>query len=200
MNYKVVGSLGLIILSTLVSQAQGRFEVTPNFGYRWGGDLETSRGEILGLNDGRSYGICLDYSPNADDDIKLEVLWSRQESGVNLGQFGLGQVDVTVDEFMIGGLIQGRYGKLYGHLTGLMGATLFSPDDSESDARFSLSLGGGVKYYLFKNLALRADVRGYCNIIEGDGTFIYIGGITIAQFSGSTMWQGEVTGGLTLAF
>ena len=46
----------------------------------------------------------------------------------------------------------------------------------------------------------QASLRGYCTVVESDSVFISTGGTTVAYFSGSAVWQGEVSGGITLAF
>jgi len=199
MKLGMVAFVGCLLVSALDAHGQGRFEISPFYGYRWGGDFETAGGEKLGLQAGKAYGLSFDYS--AGPDLKFELLWSRQESSVDLHDVGgFNQLGVTVDEFQIGGVLETTYGRLHPYITGLLGASLFGPDDSDSEVRFSLSIGGGVKFFLFKNLALRADIRGYCTIVESDSAFISHGGVTLVRFSGSTMWQGEVSGGITLAF
>ena len=193
-----------LVISTLHAQdeqAPTRFEISPFYGYRWGGGLETTTGQELGFQDGRAYGLALDYSPLHSQDVKLELLWSRQESGVDLHGFdGLHHIGMTVDEFQIGGVLETGRDRLRAYITGLLGATLFGPDDADSEVRFSLSIGGGVKFFLLRNLALRADLRGYCTVVDSESAFISVGGVTVAHFSGSSLWQGEVTGGVTLAF
>lgn len=201
MQTKVIALLTCWLVSVLGAEAQGVFEISPQFGYRWGGDLETERGESLTLKDGTAYGLALDFSPARDSDLKFELLWSRQEGGVEYPRLGgTTRFDMTVDEVMIGGVLEQSQGRLHGHVTGLLGATMFNPEGGETEVKFSLSIGGGLKYFLFKNLALRADVRGYCNIVESESAFLYVGGITVARFSGNTLWQGEATAGFTLAF
>ena len=199
MKLKAVACAGGLLVFAIAGHAQGTFEISPFYGYRWGGDFETAGGEKLGLQAGKAYGLSFDYT--ASPDLKFELLWSRQESSVDLHDVGgFNTLGVTVDEFQIGGVLETTYGRLHPYITGLLGATLYGPDDSDSEVRFSISLGGGVKFFLFKNLALRADIRGYCTVVESDSAFISSGGVTLVRFSGSTMWQGEVSGGITLAF
>jgi hypothetical protein len=199
MKLKVAAFAANLLVLSLGAQAQGMFEISPFYGYRWGGDFETADGQKLGLQAGKAYGLSFDYTPSPD--LKLELLWSRQESSVDLHDVGaMNRLGVTVDEFQIGGVLETTYGRLHPYITGLLGATLYGPDDSDSEVRFSISLGGGAKFFLFKNLALRADIRGYCTVVQSDSAFISSGGVTLVRFSGSTMWQGEVSGGITLAF
>jgi hypothetical protein len=190
-----------VLLSTVGGRGQPLFEISPAYGYRWGGSFKTAGDQNLDLQDGRAYGLSLDYSPNRDADLKFELLWSRQDSSFNLnGAQGSNRVGMTVDEFQIGGVLETTYGRLHPYITGLLGASLFGPQGSDSEVRFSLSIGGGVKFFLLRNLALRGDLRGFCTVVESDGAFISSGGVTLVRFSGSTLWQGEITGGLTLAF
>ena len=190
-----------LLLSTLSLRGQPLVEISPAYGYRWGGGVKTTDGQDLNFQDGRAYGLSLDYSPNRDSDLKFELLWSRQDSGINLDNaHGLNHLGLTVDEFQIGGVLETTYGRLHPYITGLLGASLFGPQGNDSEVRFSLSIGGGVKFFLLRNLAFRADLRGFCTVVESDSAFIYAGGVTIAHFSGSTLWQGEITGGLTVAF
>ncbi len=190
-----------LFVCTLSGFAQGMFEISPQYGYRWGGDFESATGGKLNLKDARAYGLSLNFDPHHDADLRYELLWSRQESGVDFqGPAGPTHLKVTVDEFQIGGVLGTSQGRLHEYITGLAGATLFGPQGNDSEVRFSLSIGGGVKFYLFRNLALRADVRGFCTLVESDSAFISSGGVTLIRFSGDTMWQGEISGGITLAF
>ena len=190
--------LGLLLLSCLGAQAQGiAVELSPFYGYRFGGSLLSSTGEDLDLEAGQAYGLSLDFGPR-DSDMKFELLWSHQESGVD--SEGLGHLDVTVDEFMFGGIYEMGQGRFREYFTGMLGASVFEVPGSDPEAYFALSIGGGVKYYVLKNLALRIDLRGYCNIVQSEGAFISSGGYTVAYFSADTLWQGEISAGLTLSF
>jgi len=176
------------------------FEISPFYGYRFGGSLQSSTGESLSLKAGPSYGLALDVGPR-DSDMKFELLWSRQESGVDFNGLGnLREMDVTVDEFMFGCIYERGQGKFHEYYTGLVGATVFGPDGGDSTAYFGIEVGGGVKYFVLKNLALHVDLRGFCNFVETQGAVFSSGGYTVAYFSGSLLWQGEVSAGLTLSF
>ena len=183
------------------SQAMQRFGISPFYGYRWGGGLETVNGQNINFEDGRAYGLALDYSPLPSPDFKVELLWSRQDSGLDLhGLGGENRIRMTVDEFQIGAVVEKPTGRFHPYLGASLGASLFGPEGLDSEARFSLSIGGGLKFFLLKNLTLRADLRGYCTVVESDSAFISTGGVTVVHFHGSTLWQGEITGGVTLSF
>jgi hypothetical protein len=201
MYLRVIAIAGGLLLAALGVRAEVRLEISPHYGYRWGGSFETEDDQDVGLKGGQAYGLSIDFKPFRDSDLKYELLWSRQESGVDLEDtWQMGHIGVTVDEFQVGGVLEAHQGRLHEYITGLVGATLFGPEGADSEVRFSFSIGGGVKFFIFRNLALRADVRGYCNIVESDSVFISSGGQTVIYFSGTTMWQGEVSAGFTLAF
>src|SRR5262252_6837318 len=104
MKLGMVAFLGCLLVSSLGAHAQGTFEISPFYGYRWGGDFETAGGEKLGLQAGKAYGLSFDYT--ASPDLKFELLWSRQESSVDLHDVGgMNRLGVTVDEFQIGGVL-----------------------------------------------------------------------------------------------
>jgi len=200
MKMKCIGIAGFLFVSAIGLRAQS-FEISPFFGYRFGGTIENSRGESSDLKAAPAYGLSFDYSPYKNDSMKLELFWSRQDSQMDLGTVGgLEHMGLWVDVFQIGGVYESGQGRLHETVTALVGATVFSPEEGDVEARFSLSLGLGVKYFLSKNLALRADLRGYCTVVESEGAFISTGGNTVAYFSGSGFWQGEVSGGFTLSF
>jgi opacity protein-like surface antigen len=179
-----------------------RFEISPFYGYRFGGEVQNRyTGRTYSFEDSEAYGLFLDYAPRPNWPAKLELLWSHQDSSVNLqGLSGLGKVDLSIDQIQIGGSLERGNQHLRGYVSLLAGATHYSTDGYGSDTKFSLSLGGGVKYFLTRNLALRADLRGFCTIVNGSGGFISNGGSTTVVFSGSGVWQGEATLGVSLAF
>ena len=183
------------------SETPQRFGISPFYGYRWGGGLETVSGQEISFQDARAYGLALDYTPLHSPDFKLELMWSRQDSSLDFHGFGgENRVRMTVDEFLIGALVERPYGRFHPYLDALVGASLFGPEGMDSETRFSLSIGGGLKFFLLKNLALRADLRGYCTVVDSESAFISVGGVTVAHFHGSTLWQGEISGGVTLSF
>jgi hypothetical protein len=195
--------LPLCLAGLFVGTALGRdqvFEVTPLAGYRFGGEVEnTATGDKYSFADGPAYGLMLGFGPSGSE-MKVELLWSRQDSSVNLGNVGLGKVDLTVDQIQIGARAETGNDRLRQYVSGMAGATYFSTEDYGSDTKFSLGLGVGAKYFLFRNLAVSVDLRGFCTVVESEGSFLYYNGATVASFSGSTLWQGQASVAVTLAF
>jgi hypothetical protein len=178
-----------------------QFGISPLFGYRFGGDIQDPHTDkTFNFNDGPAYGLMLDYAP-VDYFGRFELLWSRQDTSVDFqGNQGLGNVDLTIDSLAVGG--EAEYGSetLRGYASAHVGATHYSSDGHGDDTRFSFDIGAGVKAFLTKNIYLRADLRGFCTVTDGQGSFIYANGVTVASFSGSTLWQGQVSAGVGYTF
>ncbi len=192
--------LGLALAGASRLQAQV-LEISPYYGYRFGGAVQNSlNGRTYGFQDAPAYGLFIDAGPT-NSDLKLELLWSRQDSRVDLeGLGGVGRVNLTIDQIQVGASGETGGKHLREYLSGLFGATYYSPEGFDTDLRFSLGLGGGVKYYFTPNIALRADLRGFCTFVDTSSAFISHNGTTVAAFSGSTIWQGQATLGVSIAF
>ena len=178
-----------------------RFGVSPFYGYRFGGEIQdTTTGTDYSLAAAPAYGLILDYAP-MDYYGRFEVLWSQQDSSVNFNNnYGLGKVGVLIDVIQVGGELEYGADRLRGYVSAHIGATHFSSDGYGASTKFSFGIGGGVKAFLTKNFYLRGDVRGFCTVTEGEASFIYVNGVTVASFSGSTLWQGQVSAGIGVTF
>lgn len=197
---RVIAVLSLTLLSLGSVQAQ-RFSVGPFYGYRFGGDVEsTATGESLKIQDNPSYGIFLDIDPG-DTGLKLELLYSRQETELDLSSVGAsGDQELDVHVFQVGGLQEIYDGKFRPYVAGYLGATWFDMPNLDDDLRFSFTLAVGANYYLTDNLGLRLDLRGIGTVVDGDGGFICVNGGCVASFEGDMLWQGEVSASIFLAF
>ena len=178
-----------------------RFGLSPFFGYRFGGELQDPNTDAkYSFKDGPAYGLILDYAP-MDYYGRFELLWSRQDSSVDFnGNNGLGKVDIAIDVIEVGGETEYGSKRLRGYVSAHVGATHFSSDGHGDDTRFSFDIGAGVKAFLTKNIYLRGDLRGFCTVTDAEGGFIYANGVTVASFSGSALWQGQVSAGVGFTF
>src|SRR5262245_39066240 len=178
-----------------------RFGISPFYGYRFGGEIQDANTATkYSFKDGPAYGLILDYAP-MDYYGRFELLWSRQDSSVDFqGNNLLGKVDITIDVIQVGGETEYGSESLRGYVSAHVGATHFSSDGYGDDTQFSFDIGAGVKAFLTKNIYLRADLRGFCVVTEAQGSFIYANGVTVASFSGSTLWQGQVSAGFGFTF
>ena len=171
-------------------------ELTPFAGFQYGGGFNTAGGRHVSLDAGLDYGGVLDI--RIRERWFLEALYSRQEAA--LGSDG-GPLEVTVERLM-GGLSEERGDgptKYFGVV--LLGATRFRPrlGDYTSNSNFTVALGLGFKHMLSRNLGLRGEARGFYVRTESGGGVFCAGGCLFV-FNSSGLWQGDLAGGLVLAF
>ncbi|HVU08309.1 MAG TPA: outer membrane beta-barrel protein [Verrucomicrobiae bacterium] len=178
-----------------------RFGISPFYGYRFGGDVQNpNTGANYDFKDSGAYGLFLDYAPK-DYFGRFELLWSHQDSSIDFhGDGGLGKVDLAIDVIQVGGVAEFGTDRFREYVSADIGATHYASDDHGDDTQFSFGVGGGIKAFITKNFYLRADIRGFCSVMDAQGGFIYANGITVATFSGSTLWQGQASVGVGLTF
>lgn len=177
-----------------------RVEIAPFYGFRTGGGFTyTVNGAAYDIKNTASFGGVVDVNLGHDN-FKLELLFSRQSSEVEAeGLFQPGLLDLTIDYYQAGvlqevGSDQGRF-----YIGVLAGVTRFAPDAFDSEVRFSMSVGAGIKLYPTRHVGLRLDARGYATFVSGSGGMFCSGGC-VFSYSGSSLWQGDFTGGIVFAF
>ena len=177
------------------------FGVSPFYGYRFGGEVEDpTTGVKYSFEDSSAYGLTLDFAPK-NYYGRFELLWSHQDSSLNFrGNNGLGKVDLTIDVVQAGSMLEFGSERFREYVSLHIGATHYSSAGHDSDTYFSFGIGAGVKAFITRNIYLRADLRGFCTVVEAEGSFMYANGITVATFSGSTLWQGQASVGVGITF
>jgi len=192
-----------------VANAAGpRFEVTPFVGYRMGGSFEqeateTSPARDADLDDGSSWGV--DLGLYRDGSSFYELLYSTQSTSMDSSDPTLSRVDVQTDYYHFGGtLLFADEQWMVPYLSLTAGATRFSADDYDSETKFSMSLGGGVRLPFNDHLAATLGLRGYLTFVDSDTNFLCVSGGEesgcLVKSSGSTYFQGEAQLGFTLRF
>ena len=198
----------LALLAALPARADGpRFEITPFGGYRIGGgfDVEDVDGNdrSVDLDNGGGWGV--DVVIYRDQTSFYELLYSTQEASLDSSDPQLGGVDVTTQYYHVGGTLlfaDERWAVPWLSLT--MGATEFSADGFDSDTKFSVSLGGGLRLPFSDNFAATLGMRGYLTFVDSNTKLLcYSGsesGGCLLKSEGSSFIQGEASLGVTLRF
>jgi opacity protein-like surface antigen len=175
-------------------------QITPFAGYAFGGSVrDTALEEKRSFDAALAYGGAIDFRLN--EGWQFELLYSRQPT--KLGG-GLGpSLDVTIERYLAG--IQEEKGEEGGPRwfgTFWLGATRFIPGVGgfDSETRFGGGVGLGVKTFFAKNVGLRLEARGFYTLVKSDGGTFCVNGDCLFVFSGTGLWQGDVSGGLILAF
>jgi hypothetical protein len=157
-----------------------------------------------------SWGADVEY--RISDKLNLELLWSHQDTELQAKFTAAGISDdeklshLNIDTFQLGALwLSGNpYDRARLYLDLLLGATLLTPSPEFSSVlRFSLSIGGGIKYHFSDRFGARLGIRWlpvYLNSKSaGYGTCSpYYGCYT--YYGSNYLSQGDAYTGLTASF
>jgi opacity protein-like surface antigen len=197
-----------LFLFALPALAQGRFEVQPFVGYKFGGGVPVSSNDlnINRINFNSSVNAGVSAGVNVTESIGLEFLWNRQPTQVS-GRLADGgthpqQFDAKLDQFHGNFLFNFNPDeKLRPFVLFGVGATRASSGDA-SKANFSFAIGGGLKYFFTDNMGVRLQARytpTYLFTTSG-GTWCNWWGVCWVVPNDHYMSQGDVTVGWIFRF
>jgi hypothetical protein len=171
-------------------------EVAPFAGFQFGGSVRSPAGTKVSLGATPVFGGTVNH--RVSDGWRVELLYSRQAT--ELGD-GLTAFDVTVERYLAGVVEERGEGRSRFFGVGLAGATRFVPGLSGygSEVFFTLGLSLGVKHLLSDAVGIRAEARGFYVVTDAEGGLFCRGGCLFV-FSGSGLWQGDVSAGVFLSF
>jgi len=175
-----------------------KVELAPFGGLGYGGSFYSASGGQAYIGADVVYGATLNLA--IADNWRVEALYSRQPTDVTQG--GGPGFDLTVERYMLG--IVEEKGEEPTRFFGsfLLGATRFNPGFGgyHSDVRFTAALTLGIKQYLSKRIAFRAEARGFFVVVESGAGALCSNGACIFAYSGSGLWQGDINAGITIGF
>jgi hypothetical protein len=192
-----------LLLATLPHAASAQtVEVSAFGGYRFGGDLfEVATGTSLDIDGAPSVGGMLDVFVTPGTSVSF--LYSHQEGRVDVASpwgSSTQPVTVSIDHWQVGGTQALGTGTAQPFLTGTLGLTRFG-STHDSEVRFSLAAGGGVKLMPSRHFGARLDGRAYAVFVDGDTSgSICTPGRCLVGVNVSVMWQAEFTAGLVVSF
>lgn len=187
----------------------GNVEITPFGGYMFGGKLQFYQGELK-INDAGNYGVAMDVGVATD--TKVEIFWSQMNT---TGQFrpsygydylGSDPFDVNVGYIQIGSVREMDLDNVrpFGSFT--LGTTYFIPKSTagqvvyDDEWVFSVTLGGGAKIMFSDRVGIRLQGRLMLPMFWGGAGFtVGTGGAGFTVGAGTSMVQGDFTGGLIIA-
>ena len=178
--------------------AQG-VEIAPLGGYRLGGDLfEIAAARPLDDDGAPAVGVVVDVPLH--DGMQLEASFSHQQLDV------LGPIQplqpasmwrISVDQWQVGGLQEYGGAKVRPFATGLLGLTRYALE-ADSEVRFMVSAGGGVKIFPVSHLGVRLDGRVFATFVDASASTVLCAGGCVARLHVSVAWQAEFTAGLVV--
>jgi hypothetical protein len=174
----------------------------PFGGYRFGGDFfELAAQHPLDLDGGPALGFVVNVP--LSDGLQVEALVTRQDAHASIPTTPFGPATrrhMTVDHLQGGGLQELTGGRVRPFLTGMLGFTRYAAD-GDSEVRFTVGAGGGVKVFPVPHVGLRVDGRVYTTFIDADARFLACApGSCIGAIAVDVVWQAEFTIGLVFRF
>jgi opacity protein-like surface antigen len=195
-----------LLLATLLAATQDisfaqNYEITPFLGWRTSSSLEDNNtGDSIDLKETSSFGIILSMKQKRDSNY--DFLFSRQDTELQSTSSTASPTALRFDYYHLGGTVFYDHDDLHPFISGGLGATHISPanDNFSSETKFSLSIGGGLKFPFSQNTGLRLEARGYGTVVDSDGSLLCANGVCVARFTGSLFIQFEAFAGFTVAF
>jgi len=194
-----------ISITASAEDKNNNIEITPFVGYRFAGDFNAinSDAEIttnIRLNEDTSYGFLLawDYDRKRQGELLVSHYTSRFSQGLNLAS----NDNLAITYVHIGGNVPISDGVVPLFVTGGLGLTHFSPDDSllSDETRFSFNLGLATKILISEQISLRFGGRVYATLFNSDSQ-IFCNKQNCAVSISSDLWiQSEVNVGITFSF
>jgi hypothetical protein len=197
----VRGGVGVLAAALLaVPAGADEVQVSPFGGVQFGGSFDSPvYGVPFELDESATLGVTVDVP--IDPRWRVEFLFSRQSTELQARGQGRPRLPQVVERYMAGIVEEPeRDGPLKFFGVGLLGATRLAPGlaGADSDWRFALGLSLGLKVLPTPRLGFRFEARGFCTIVEAGSAFYCTGGTCLFRFSGSGIWQGDITAGLVL--
>ncbi len=193
-----------LIMSAFVNNTYAQEKELSVFaGYRVGENFEDiNSGATVKIDEGSIYTVMFDSY--LDEYSAIEALYSYQSTNLKPGGTFSGSeiFDLDIEYYHIGGIRFYPDEKFTKYVVGTIGATHLNPnrDGLDSETRFSLGLGGGLKMPLNKDLGIRVEGRGYGTLFNSDGAVFCSNNGCKVYVSGRAIWQFEITAGLSLKF
>lgn len=192
-------SIACVLGSASTLQAQG-IEITPFGGYRFGNDFfELIAGRPVDTDGSPAVGAIVDIPLH--DGLQIEGMFTHQDAHVELETGALGplrRAKVTVDHFQGGGLQEYMSGRVRPFATGMLGLTRYA-GEGDSEIRFMVGAGGGVKLFATENVGVRLSGGVSATFVYFDAKVLACGsgaGTCFVGLNTDVVWQAEFTAGL----
>jgi hypothetical protein len=193
--FLIVACLGCA--STLYAQG---IEITPFGGYRFGGDFfELVTGQPVDADGAPAVGAIVDIP--LGNGLQVEGLFTHQDTRVSVPAGPLGPPllwRISVDHWQGGALQEYAEGRVRPFATGMLGLTRYA-GDGDSEIRFTLGAGGGVKLFPVPRIGVRLNGQISATFVYADARVVACSpGICFFGFNADIVWQMEFSAGLIL--
>jgi hypothetical protein len=198
-------TLSLALVAVLLAAAPARaqsWEVSGLFGLTPSAGIDKQASELTDLNLGGGFTWGIQGARSLSSSWDAEVMWTRQNSALEIGT-GDGKADLftmSIRQLHFNGVYNlGKRAdaKWYPFVFGGLGATFFTADTLESETKFSLDLGGGVKFFPRRSVGGRAHFRYKPTFLNDTSSADFCDPFGFCQ---GTLNQFEFSGGVVVRF
>jgi opacity protein-like surface antigen len=165
--------------------------------------IASSTGSTVSLADRGAFAITADLQ--ADEGSQYELFYSHEATSLG-DSAAVPRTDVTVEYLHVGGtLLLDAQPAIKPYAVGGLGITRFTPgQEGNTDTKFSLSLGLGLRWPVTRHFSVRLEGRGFMTLVNPD-TSVFCrsdqnGLLCRIHGSGRTFLQGEFLAGAAFAF
>ncbi|WP_369434242.1 outer membrane beta-barrel protein [Psychromonas sp. MME1] len=162
-------------------------------------DKETDEKADLSNDLSQALSVAWRYSRNKETEIMFST---AKQTLTTSGEQNI-KTDLRISYLHFGGRVIFPHENGFSNSVGLgIGATVFSPDDSQYDTeiKFSGNITAGLRYELTPQWALRGDLRVYGTVLNSDSTMFCDNGTCLIRSSGEVYVQTEIMTGIEYKF
>ncbi len=176
------------------------FEITPFGGYRFGGDFfELLAARPLDIDGAPAFGVAVNVPVGVN--VQFEALFTHQSARVLIPGSLFGppvRPKFTVDHWQAGGLTEFDSGQVRPFLTFDLGLTRYAID-GDSEVRFTMSGGGGVKLFPSEHVGVRLTTQIFATFVDADAHAVACApGACFLAIDADVVWQIEFSAGLII--
>ena len=194
----VAAVLAFALLALGIDARAQTAEVAAFGGIGFGGSLTSpATGASIDIEVGPVYGAAL--STPLSSTWRFEGLFSRQESRV-AGERAGAHIHVAQERYLAGFQEEVPWGNRRAFGTFLIGATRSVPAGADDEWWFTIGLGLGFKTRLSARVGFRFEARGYYTPVTVGGATVCAAGGCFFKYTGSGVFQGDVTAGVFFGF
>jgi hypothetical protein len=194
----VAAVLAFALLGLGIDAGAQTTEVAAFGGIGFGGSLTSpATGGSVDIEVGPVFGAAL--STPLSSTWRFEGLFSRQESRV-AGERSGAHTHVAQERYLAGFQEEVPWGKGRAFGTFLIGATRSVPAGADDEWWFTIGLSLGFKTRLSARVGLRFEARGYYTPVTVGGVTVCGAGGCFFKYTGSGVFQGDVTAGVFFGF
>lgn len=196
-------NLFLIILALFIpNKTFAQVEIFGFGGYEVASDVAVAQGD-LNVYSNPNYGAGISFE--VDRGLQAELLWIGQQTTMDLKQLnGITKplFDIGIHYFQLGAIYEFKQNskqKVFPFTSFSLGATMFTPHGStySDEWRFSITFGGGGKFYLSDKVGIRLQARLLLPLnFSSVGMWCGSGGCSATVGSWATFVQADFTGGI----